>query len=395
MTTFEIPACERPRVSIIVLSYGTSLWLQRCLQALVANTPPVYELIVVDNGSPDDTREILERHVSGARVVLNDDNVGFGPANNQAALVARAPALCFLNADALVQEGWLEPLLAALDAEPELGAVVPMLLNWDDEAWANGFRGTLQEAGSIVGHDGTTQAVGYGDDPDQPWYRFPRIVDYGSAACMVVGRSAFEAVGGFDPAYAPAYFEDVDLCFSLDAHGWQTRYEPRSEVIHVRGVAASHENRTTLLQAHQVVLTERWRDRLARRPSLTEFPAFAHRSVAARDAVCTARVLVAGDGVAAAARLAVALPRARITVVADAVLAAEAELLAAGGEVVAGPRYDWVDFFERRWFQYDVAIGDAGPGELATQIVRTQPQAVRVAVSDAVDGVLAEAGVVA
>lgn len=395
VSALEIRAAERLRVSVVVVNYGTPQWLRRCLGALIANTPPWYEVIIVENGSPDDSRAVIECDVSGARVLFNDRNLGFGPACNQGAAAARAPALCFLNPDALVEPGWLEPLLERLDATPTAGAVVARLVNWDESATSQGDPATLQEAGCIVGRDGSTQSVGFGDDPDRPWYRFPRVIDYGSFACALVRRSAFETVGGFDPVYAPAYCEDVDLCFALAEAGFDTVYEPRATVFHARGVTMGQTPREALLERNTGILRTRWADRLAPRPSIRELPAFAHRSIAARDALTNGRVLVAGDGVAIAPDIAGRFPRTRITLVADTVLSAEAELLAAGIEVVAGPDYDWVDFFERRWFQYDAVVGDLGLGALGTAVARTQPQAIAVSATKDVEGALAGAGLAA
>lgn len=378
MNPIEVPAATRPALSILLVGWNTADWLAATLTNVVEYTSKPYEVIVVDNGSRDHTAEVLQA-VTGATVVLNDDNVGFGPAVNQAALHAVAPYLCLLNPDVHLPEGWELPLLETLDADAEVGAVVPQLRNWDPDA-DDPLGGTLQEAGCIVGRDASTQSVGYGDDPDRPWYRFPRTVDYGSAACMVVRRSAFEAVGGFDAAFAPAYGEDVDLCFALDEAGWRTVYQPASVVGHVRGVTVGDDERDELLERHTRLLAERWEPRLRHRPSIVELPAYAHRSVAARDAVTSARVLVVADDVAAheaaLERLARSLPSARLTVAAAGGAADAIEsLLAAGAEVVVPP-IDWADFFERRWFQYDVVV-EAGTahGELRAQVARTQPQA--------------------
>ncbi len=384
MNPIEVPAAARPAFSILLVGWNTADWLAATLTNVVERTSRPYEVIAVDNGSRDHTAEVLQA-VAGATVIVNDENVGFGPAVNQAALHAVAPYLCLLNPDVHLPEGWEFPLLETLDADAdaEVGAAVPQIRNWDPDA-DDPLGGTLQEAGCIVGRDASTQSVGYGDDPERSWYRFPRTVDYGSAACMMVRRSAFEAVGGFDAAFAPAYGEDVDFCFALDEAGWRTVYQPASVVGHVRGVTMGDDERNELLERHTRLLAERWGPRLRHRPSIVELPAYAHRSVAARDAVTSARVLVVagdvGEHQSALERLARSLPSARVTVAAaDRAPDAIESLLAAGVEVVVPP-IDWADFFERRWFQYDVVVEAATPDEgLWAQIARTQPQAKPVA----------------
>src|SRR5207248_2545867 len=136
----------------------------------------------------------------------------------------------FLNNDAIVREGWLAPLVGAVRGDRQVGAATPRLLNLD---------GSLQEAGALVARDGSTWSYGHGDGPERPEYRFPRAVDYGAGACLLVRRDAFLACRGFADAYAPAYYEDVELCFALAARGLRTVYEPRSVVMHARGGSAS------------------------------------------------------------------------------------------------------------------------------------------------------------
>jgi GT2 family glycosyltransferase len=169
----DVPA---PEVSIIVAVYGAEEWLFRCLQAVLDRTEPCYEVIVVDNASPAGlAARLVER--TNARVISNPTNRGFGPANNQGANVARGPLLVFLNSDALVHDDWLTALRGALDADPRAAAVAPQFRNLD---------GTLQEAGALLFSSGYTQFYGMGDSADRPEYRFPREVDYASAACLAV-----------------------------------------------------------------------------------------------------------------------------------------------------------------------------------------------------------------
>ena len=99
--------------------------------------------------------------------------------------------------------------------------------------------GRLQEAGSIIWRDGRVRQYGDGDRSNRPEYNFRRTVDYASAACLLVRRSAFMSVGGFDPRFAPVYYEDVDLCLALGAGPGRVVYQPRSVVEHVRGASSN------------------------------------------------------------------------------------------------------------------------------------------------------------
>jgi O-antigen biosynthesis protein len=150
-------------------------------------------VIVVDNACKDQTRAQLTR-LPNVRVILNDENRGFGPATNQGAEQARGDYLPLLNTDAFVHQEWLEPLLEAL-AQPSVGAAVPRYLHAD---------GSLQEAVVLLAQDGHMNFYGDGDDPDKSCYRFRRRIDFGSAACMLTRRATFAALQGFDNLFAPA-----------------------------------------------------------------------------------------------------------------------------------------------------------------------------------------------
>ncbi|MGH9065278.1 MAG: glycosyltransferase family 2 protein [Acidimicrobiales bacterium] len=377
----RVPAVDRPLVSILVLTYGAGDWVARALAALVASTAPVYELVVLDNASPDGTGSWLADNLEGATLLRNDTNVGFGPGQNQAALAARGRYLCLLNSDALVEAGWLEPLVADLEQVRDCGAVVPRLLNLD---------GTLQEAGAVVGAEGWTMAMGYGDDPARPWYRFPRYVSYGSGACLCLRRSTFLELGGFDARYGLGYYEDVDLCFRLREQGMRIVYEPRSVVRHVRGASSPAAGVVRLRERNAQRFRDRWPHALSFLPSLADLPAHPYRVVAARDVEAPDRVLVMGARLPRSAedrvaRLALGMMAAcgetRVTVVglADAEPAEEmASLMDAGVELVWGID-DWDDWMERCRCHYSVAVvtpGGAGTAGRALELLAAyQPQA--------------------
>ena len=111
---------------------------------------------------------------------------------------------------------------------------------------------------------GDTRCYGEGDDPKRPEYGLARTIDYLAGACLLTRRSAFNDVGGFNPAYGLAYFEDADLCLSLANRGYRSVYEPRSRVTHVRGRPSG-----ALLEVaarNQALFERRWREVLASRP---------------------------------------------------------------------------------------------------------------------------------
>ena len=385
MSAVRFSPAEDPAVSIVVVTYGAQELVARCLNAIERNTPAPYEVVVVDNASPDGTAEYLGSEVEGAKVVFNEENTGFLLASNQGAMEARGRFLCFLNSDAFVEPGWLPPLLELFQRDPGVGVAVPLFLNPD---------GTVQEAGSVVDYLGWAMALGGGSDARSFEFLFRREVDFGSAACLVTPRQLFADVGGFDPAYAPGYFEDVDYSFRLKAMGLRTIYEPRSRVVHVRSATASTERARRMVEQNRSIFFERWSDRLAARPRLRELPTHPERLVAARDAEAVDRILVIDDRVPHFDRgsgdtrmskflgdLAALWPDGRITLAAPDGTRAERyapPLLERGIEVVC--QVDWSHWFHMRRFHYSVVIVSRALNfERFGDLIReTQPQALVV-----------------
>ncbi|RKQ92891.1 GT2 family glycosyltransferase [Solirubrobacter pauli] len=286
-----------PALSIVMVSHGALGWTERALAAVAEHTRAVHEVIVVDNASTDGTPQRLRE--LPVRLIENAENRGFGPASNEGAEAARAPVLVFLNTDALVEAGWDQPLLDAV-ATPGVAAAVPLVLELD---------GRIQCAGALLGRDGTVIEHGNGADPRDPAYRFPRAVDFGPGACLAVRAEAFRAAGGFDAAYAPAYYEDADLCLALAG---RTLYVPAATIRHAKKASGGNELAQQLSDRHRAFFAARWHERLAGRPSTLARPT-PPLLLAARDAPADGRVLVRDPAVLDA--LLAARPFARVSLV--------------------------------------------------------------------------------
>jgi GT2 family glycosyltransferase len=387
----RFPEVARPDVTVVMLTYNRWDLTKQALRLLADVTEPRFELVIVDNASTDGTLDHLAQ-VSGARVLRNPRNLGFGPATNQGAAMARGRYLLLLNSDAWVRPGWLEPLIDVADADPGVAAVASKLLYPD---------GRLQEAGSIVWREARVRQYGDGDVPNRPEYNFRRTVDYASAACLLVRRSAFIAVGGFDPRFAPVYCEDVDLCLALAAGPGRVVYQPRSVVEHVRGASSSGGVQSSRIERNRRLLHARWRAVLDRRPS-ESWRVEPSAIAGGRDAIACERILVLtgprpdGAGTPEQRRLhslvdaaVLRWPEARWTV---ASLDGEPvnrpdDLGDAGIEAVTGS-VSWEAWLTGRRYHYGiVAVADSrwGEGALGDLLHATQPQAVHVPAADGVD----------
>ena len=226
-----VPACPNnlshdpdaaPLISILVPDYERPDLVFACLAAIAdAAISLPYEVILVENGGGAATRAALDAMALPARRIDLAARRSFSTVNNLALEAARGAFILTLNNDAFITPGLLESLVAAL-ASPDVGAVGPFLLFPD---------GTPQEAGAGLdpgGYSGTAILNGFG------WALPPLgTVQYISAACLMLRRADMLDIGGFDPAFAPAYGEDVDLCLRLRAMGKSTRLLRDRFVYHI------------------------------------------------------------------------------------------------------------------------------------------------------------------
>ena len=220
-----------PVVSIIIPVYGQVKYTLECLGSILMHTSEVpYEIIVVDDGSPDET-EALVGSIDNIRYIRNTANLGFLRSCNRGFKDARGEFVLLLNNDAQVSAGWLTALTQTFADFPDVGAVGPKVLFPD---------GRLQEAGAIILPNCTTQMVGYEEDATLPKYNYIRKVDYCSGVCLLVRASEFRELGGLSEEFAPAYCEDVDLCLRLKAKGLHTYYNPHATIVHHFSVTSNH-----------------------------------------------------------------------------------------------------------------------------------------------------------
>jgi GT2 family glycosyltransferase len=188
--------------------------------------------VIALNGSPDSVRRLVQEGVTGATVVKSTVNRGVAGGYNLARGSARGELLVVLHDDTEVWPGWLESLVAAADERPDAGAVGGMALNAD---------GTVQSAGARILPDGMTEPIGRGKPADAPPYQQRMAVDYCSSNSLLVRSATWDAVGGMDERFFPAYHVDVDLGTKIRAQGQVVLYEPRSQVTHHRWGATTDE----------------------------------------------------------------------------------------------------------------------------------------------------------
>ena len=236
------PKNKKVTCSIIIPVFNRVEFTKKCIEAILRNTPSeLYEIIVIDNASSDKTKMFLSNIENRIKVIYNKKNIGFAKACNQGANIGISKYLLFLNNDTEVQPGWMNALIEVLDEDESVAAVGSKMLFPDN---------SIQHAGVVIINDQklpdplVARHIYYRQDCNYPMANVMSTYQALTAACMLVRKSSFKAVGGFDEKYWNGY-EDIDLCFKLQKHGSLLIYQPKSVVIHYESKSGSERfNRT-------------------------------------------------------------------------------------------------------------------------------------------------------
>jgi Predicted glycosyltransferases len=210
-------------VSIVIVTYNSADYVEACINSIYArHGRGVYalEIIVVDNHSSDDTVRILKERFSSVALLENDENYGWGRANNQGVARATGDFIVILNPDTLVEEGWLDALIQPLIGRRRL-LTTPKILIYDGS--------TIGNCGNILHFTGLAFTRGYGADKDACAVSEP--VSYVSGCCFAVRRDEFLQLGGFDEVLF-LYHDDLDFTCKAYLAGFESLYVPTSIIRH-------------------------------------------------------------------------------------------------------------------------------------------------------------------
>jgi N-acetylglucosaminyl-diphospho-decaprenol L-rhamnosyltransferase len=232
-----------PELAVIIVSFNAGDWLERCVRSLEAELGEIpWELAVVDNASTDGFEERVPRLGSRTKIISNRVNAGFGRAANQGVAATRAPLVLFVNPDCEVLADSISRLCRELAEHEECAAAGPDILSLDGTRQGSA-RGDPDMLTGLFGRS-TLLARTYPrlipvrrnirGPADLPTGATSMEVDWVSGACVLVRRSAFVQIGGFDERYF-LYWEDADLGRRLRAQGSSVRYVPEAKVLHALG----------------------------------------------------------------------------------------------------------------------------------------------------------------
>jgi GT2 family glycosyltransferase len=240
-----------PDLTAIVVTYRSAAHVGAALEALASAASRLeVELIVVDNASGDPTPERVRQACPAARLIVNDTNRGFAAAVNQAARAAAGRHLLLLNPDARPLPGCVSRLVAELDAVPQAALAGPQLVGPDGglqpSAWPGpGLLSLAYDAlllHNLMPRSRLRLVSPTGGEPVD--------VECLSGACLLVRRSAFEALGGLDERFF-IYYEDTDLALRARAAGYRVRLVPAAQAVHLVGGSAFQDRRQFLVRFHE------------------------------------------------------------------------------------------------------------------------------------------------
>lgn len=226
-----MPAPSAPLVSLVLLHCNKAAYSRACLASLLRSSHRPLQVINVDNGSRDETPQVLagwqveaHQHSIEAQTLSFDTNIGAIRGRNEAMARARGEFIAFLDNDTLVAgRDWIELLLRFLELHPRCGIVAP-LLQFPFEPFA------IECAGAGISAAGRVQYIGRGQEPEslgEPFEAQALI-----SAAWLMRRVLVDEIGMLDEAFSPVQYEDLDFCYRARAKGWQCWVETGARLFH-------------------------------------------------------------------------------------------------------------------------------------------------------------------
>ncbi|MDD3460609.1 MAG: glycosyltransferase family 2 protein [Candidatus Pacebacteria bacterium] len=227
-------------VSIIIVNWNGKKHLSYCLPSLKKINYPNVEIIIVDNGSTDQSVEYIKNNFPSAKIILNKTNMGFAEGNNIGFKKAKGKYVLFLNNDTIVTPNFLKKLVNAIEENNKIAVVQPKIILSPSKK--------LQAGGDFLTDNGFLYHYGFGKNPDDPKYNRKIEIFSACGACMLVRSSVIKKIGLFDPDFF-CYFEESDFCWRVCLAGYKLLYVPESIIYH-KGSSTSRKLGSKFTQYH-------------------------------------------------------------------------------------------------------------------------------------------------
>lgn len=230
---------EMEKTAVIILNWNGAQMLRTYLPSVVAHTTDA-EVIVADNGSTDDSLQVLADEFPTVKTIVLEKNFGFAEGYNRAIEQVDSKYVVLLNSDVETPENWLTPLLDYMETHPEVAAVQPKIRSWRNK----NFFEHAGAAGGYLSWLGYPYCRGrrFGKvEEDKGQYDTVAEVAWTSGACMCVRTEVYKDSGGLDASFF-AHMEEIDLCWRMRNNGWKLVCVPQSTVYHLGGGSLSYDN---------------------------------------------------------------------------------------------------------------------------------------------------------
>tara|TARA_Y100000739_G_scaffold78785_1_gene66789 strand:- start:1339 stop:2313 length:975 start_codon:yes stop_codon:yes gene_type:complete len=227
-------------LGVVILNWNGENLIKKFLPSVIKYTPNIHNIYLIDNGSNDDSVEFIRSNFNRVKIIKLDKNYGFAKGYNIGLKNIDDDILCLLNNDVEVSENWTEEILKQFAAEPNTAVIQPKLKDYYNKSnfdYAGAAGGFLDKYGYPYCNGRIYNNV----EVDKNQYDKTREIFWACGACFFIRNNIFKKFGGFDDVYW-AHFEEIDLCWRLQNHGFKIRFNAKSIVYHANGATLNHNN---------------------------------------------------------------------------------------------------------------------------------------------------------
>jgi len=232
-------------ISFVIVNWNTRALLGDCLESIFKTVGDLaYEVIVVDNASSDGSVEMLGQKYPQVKVIANNQNRGFGAANNQGFVAMKGKYALLINTDAVLTDGAVHKMWAFAEGHPEAAIVCGQLLNADGSK-----QNSIASFPTLLSLATNTSLLEYLFPGRYPSKRYehnePLEVDSAIGACMMIRKKALDEVSCFDERYF-FFFEETDMAYAMKQAGWRIYQVPDALTYHLQGQSIGRNSRSRI-----------------------------------------------------------------------------------------------------------------------------------------------------
>lgn len=227
------------QTAVVILNYNGAGMLRRFLPSVIEYSPEA-SIYVADNGSSDESCDVIRNEFPAVKLMVLDHNYGFAEGYNRALAQVDEEYAVLLNSDVEVTRGWLSPMTQFLDSNPEVAACQPKLLSFKQKdffEYAGAAGGFIDKWGYTFCRGRIFNTV----ERDSGQYDDTTDVFWATGAALMIRNEVYKNNGGLDGRFF-AHMEEIDLCWRIRSRGYRIACVPQSHVYHVGGATLKKEN---------------------------------------------------------------------------------------------------------------------------------------------------------